>query len=244
MFKKIISIVAVAGLVLALAPAAQADIVPITNGSFQDPSVTGTYGSIHNKNDTTSLPGWTVSQTNGKISIEGRFRGGRNNMAYNGDQYPNFGNGTSIISQDLGTVGAITGAGKEQLTLNFGAHRSASQVEADNRDFHAYFTLDTVKHEASALDTVVGPSGVIVGTDYSIPIDATTPTSFTDNYMPGIEHQVKLDTTGLGSGVVIGIAIANNVVNGATGGNRLALDHVTVTSGPAPPPAGTVIMFK
>jgi hypothetical protein len=206
--KKMMTLLAVVGLVLALAPAAQADSVTVANGSFQLPSVTGTYGTIENVNDSTSLPGWWVSQQytpSGKISLEGRDTGKTKALAYNGDQYPLVINGTTIISQDLGTVGAITGAGKEVLTLNFGAHRSASQLAANNRDFHAYFTLTGVKHEASALDTVVGPGGLIVERSYTITLSAAIPTSFTDDYLPGIEHQVNLDTTGLDSGVEIGI---------------------------------------
>ena len=118
MLKYTIIFAMVAGLVFALAPAAQADIVTVSNPSFQDPATTN-YVTIENQNNSTSLPGWTLSQAGGKISLEGRSRGADRELAYNGDQYPNIMNGTTILSQNIGTVGDITGAGKELLTLNW-----------------------------------------------------------------------------------------------------------------------------
>jgi hypothetical protein len=249
MLKKTISILAIAGLVLTLAPAAQAQL-SIDNTSFETPDLDGGFPSA------TQPTGWTVDLA-GKggncIEIEARWSaeaGDSKAGPTDGDQVVYFdkrnNSYTSSIEQVVGTVADVGGTSLS-LTFDarFGAYDGEADTEVASTIFKAYIKVNDVElatwtSTLGAYNAGAGPRFIPTITELGSPAN---PAPLANTNLMG-HFSLDLDVSGLTSGhdVVVGFRYESNSDDGNYN-SRVYVDNVKV-KGFSPSPPGTVLCVK
>jgi hypothetical protein len=247
---KTISILAIAGLVLALAPAAQAAL-SISNPSFETPDLAGGFPSGTQPTD------WSVDlggKGGNAVEIEARWSataGDSKAGPTDGDQVVYFdkrdGAYTTSIEQSVGTVADV---GADLFSLTFDARFGAYDGEADTENpltlFKAYILVNDVElatwtSTLGAYNAGAGPRLIPNITELGSPV----------NPAPGASADLMghfgldLDVSALDPAhdVVVGFRYESNS-NDGNYNSRVYLDNVRVEGGSGAATPGTAIYGK
>ena len=220
MLKKMILFAAVVGLVLALAPAAQATVITVLNPSFESPDRGG---------DTNDNPdNWTVTEpTSEGVMLRQSSAAPTHGIqiAYFDDRSPWGGANHTHMSQGIGT--GVTVAAYPELTLTFDArkgHTGGENGDGPANLFEAYFTVNGSK-TGTAFSTYCGAASQLrkyadIQADTGLNMDTFT---------------ASMDATGLGAGDAIAIEFFYSWDDDAFGSSpRVAVDSVRVDGVPEP----------
>jgi hypothetical protein len=236
---KTISILAIAGLVLALAPTAQAAL-SISNPSFETPDMDGGFPSG------VQPTGWTVSHGGNYQEIEARWGGvpPRNPALIagptDGDQVYYFdkrsGAYTASAEQSVGTV-ADVGEDLFRLTFDarFGGYDGSAAIEDANTNFKAYILVNGVELAtwASTLGTYGAGQRLIPNiTDLgSPPNSAPAPSADLMGHF-----SLDLDVSALTSTHDVTIGFRYEAIDDSVGNynSRVYMDNVAVQGVPEP----------
>jgi hypothetical protein len=233
--KESITLFAVLGLVLALAPAVNAGVIPVANGDFELPALSA-------NTETTTIPiSWTAdAQVGGGNAIMHEGRDGKSypspstNQAMYFDKRPT--EGESLIHQDLGSITTL-GLGSEtsldfSFDVRFGAADGEAITEQATTVFRAYWIVNGVIQAGGQYSSDLGTGTRDLRT--WVEINADTGGNF-DN------KTVSLDPSGVDVNDTLAVGFGYAYL--ATGDNyhtRTYVDNVTasVVSGGTP---GTLI---
>ncbi len=250
--KKLITLLAVLGMVFALAPVAQAAL-SIDNPSFESPDLAGAFPSGTQPTD------WTVDlagKGGNTIEIEARWSAlplgvyGYKTGPTDGDQVLYFdkrpGSYTSSMEQSVGTV-ADVGATSLRLTFDarFGAYDQEADTEVASTIFKAYIMVNDVElatwtSTLGAYNAGAGPRLIPNITELGSP---SNPAPLANTNLMG-HFSLDLDVSALTSGhdVVVGFRYESNS-DDANYNSRVYVDNVRV-EGSVPAVPGTVLIIR